>query len=107
MISVSLGKNLGEHRRDDVERCLEKKRDLTSSYTAVNVKKLIAHADGPDPLAQLNLDASDFAWITAEIVALANQCSQGRIVSTLEGGYDLRALATFTRSLAHLEAIWR
>ena len=56
-----------------------------------------------DPLAQLNLDASDFAWITAEIVALANQCSQGRIVSTLEGGYDLRALAD--SALAHLEAL--
>jgi len=56
-----------------------------------------------DPLAQLNLDASDFAWITAEIVALANQCTQGRIVSTLEGGYDLRALAD--SALAHLEAL--
>ena len=56
-----------------------------------------------DPLAQLNLDASDFAWITAEIVALADQCSQGRIVSTLEGGYDLRALAD--SALAHLEAL--
>ena len=56
-----------------------------------------------DPLAQLNLDASDFAWITAQIVALADQCSQGRIVSTLEGGYDLRALAESV--LAHLEAL--
>jgi acetoin utilization deacetylase AcuC-like enzyme len=56
-----------------------------------------------DPLAQLNLDASDFAWITAQIVALANQCSQGRIVSTLEGGYDLQALAD--SALAHLEAL--
>jgi acetoin utilization deacetylase AcuC-like enzyme len=56
-----------------------------------------------DPLAQLNLDASDFAWITAEIVALAEQFSRGRIVSTLEGGYDLRALAD--SALAHLEAL--
>ncbi|OUV63154.1 MAG: deacetylase [Cellvibrionales bacterium TMED122] len=56
-----------------------------------------------DPLAQLKLDASDFAWITAQIVALADQCSQGRIVSTLEGGYDLRALAD--SALAHLEAL--
>lgn len=56
-----------------------------------------------DPLAQLNLDASDFAWITQQIVALADQFSQGRIVSTLEGGYDLRALADSV--LAHLEAL--
>ena len=56
-----------------------------------------------DPLGQLNLDASDFAWITAQIVALANQYCLGRIVSTLEGGYDLCALAD--SALAHVEAL--
>jgi len=56
-----------------------------------------------DPLAQINLDASDFSWITGEIVALADQFSQGRIVSTLEGGYDLQALAD--SALAHLKAL--
>ena len=58
-----------------------------------------------DPLAQINLDEGDFAWITAEITALAEQFSQGRIVSTLEGGYDLPALADST--LAHLEVLAR
>jgi len=56
-----------------------------------------------DPLAQINLDASDFSWITGEIAAMANHFSQGRIVSTLEGGYDLQALAD--SALAHLEAL--
>jgi len=56
-----------------------------------------------DPLAQINLDASDFSWITGEIAAMANHFSQGRIVSTLEGGYDLQALAA--SALAHLEAL--
>jgi acetoin utilization deacetylase AcuC-like enzyme len=56
-----------------------------------------------DPLAQINLDASDFSWITGEIVAMADQFSQGRIVSTLEGGYDLQALAD--SAMAHLEAL--
>ena len=56
-----------------------------------------------DPLAHINLDEGDFAWITQEITALAEQFSQGRIVSTLEGGYDLLALAHST--LAHLEAL--
>ncbi len=56
-----------------------------------------------DPLAQINLEDSDFAWITGEIVALANQFSHGRIVSTLEGGYDLQALAD--SALAHLRAL--
>ena len=58
-----------------------------------------------DPLAHINLDESDFAWVTEEITALAEQFSQGRIVSTLEGGYDLQALADST--LAHLEVLAR
>ena len=60
-----------------------------------------AHRD--DPLAQINLDEGDFAWVTEEIAALAEQFSQGRIVSTLEGGYNLPALADST--LAHLEVL--
>ena len=58
-----------------------------------------------DPLAHINLDEGDFAWVTEEIAALAEQFSQGRIVSTLEGGYDLQALADST--LAHLEVLAR
>jgi len=42
-----------------------------------------------DPLAQLNLDAADFGWITGELLAAGG----GRLVSILEGGYDLDALA--------------
>ena len=50
-----------------------------------------AHRD--DPLANLELVEDDFAWATAEICALADQSAAGRVVSTLEGGYDLGALA--------------
>ncbi len=56
-----------------------------------------------DPLAQLQLEAADFAWITNELVALANRHCGGRIVSTLEGGYDLTALAE--SSVAHVGAL--
>ena len=45
-----------------------------------------------DPLAQLRLEAEDYAWITRELVRLANRHCGGRIVSSLEGGYDLEAL---------------
>lgn len=45
-----------------------------------------------DPLANLNLTAEDFAWATAEICDLAAESCGGRVVSTLEGGYDLEAL---------------
>jgi len=50
-------------------------------------------AHSSDPQAQLRLLTADFAWITAELVEVANQCCQGKVVSLLEGGYDLPALA--------------
>ena len=53
-----------------------------------------------DPLAQLRLEAADFAWITRELVQIANRHCGGRMVSMLEGGYDLQALAE--SSVAHL-----
>lgn len=51
-----------------------------------------AHRD--DPLANLNWSTQDFAWLTAELCAIAQDLCDGRIVSTLEGGYDLNALST-------------
>jgi acetoin utilization deacetylase AcuC-like enzyme len=53
-----------------------------------------------DPLAGLNLVEDDFAWLTRELVAIAGQHAQGRIVSMLEGGYDLDALTACTRAHA-------
>lgn len=50
-----------------------------------------AHID--DPLANLRLNERDFGWATEEIVRIARRHSQGRVISTLEGGYDLDALA--------------
>lgn len=47
-----------------------------------------------DPLAQLRLREADFAWITQELQALADEHCQSRLVSLLEGGYDLNALAS-------------
>lgn len=58
-----------------------------------------------DPLASLEFEAEDYAWITDELVALAAQHCQGRIISTLEGGYDLAALAESTAT--HVEALQR
>lgn len=45
-----------------------------------------------DPLAGLALEDDDYRWVTAFIVDAAERFAQGRIVSTLEGGYDLAAL---------------
>ncbi len=60
-----------------------------------------AHAN--DPLASLRLGQEDYAWVTDRLVALAREHAGGRIVSTLEGGYDLAALASCTR--AHVQAL--
>lgn len=49
-----------------------------------------AHED--DPLAGMNLGEDDFAWATARICDAADGSAQGRVVSCLEGGYDLEAL---------------
>ncbi|WP_266168560.1 histone deacetylase family protein [Dyella subtropica] len=46
-----------------------------------------------DPLADLRLSTEDYAWITGRLVDLARAHADGRLVSSLEGGYDLNALA--------------
>ncbi|WP_170510535.1 histone deacetylase family protein [Ruegeria arenilitoris] len=58
-----------------------------------------------DPLANLNWSTDDFAWITAQLCRIADELCGGRIVSTLEGGYDLNALAKATR--AHVEELMK
>lgn len=60
-----------------------------------------AHRD--DPLAGLNFTEDDYAWITRELMKLADKFCQSRIVSTLEGGYDLNALSLSTG--AHVKAL--
>ncbi len=56
-----------------------------------------------DPLAQLQLEAEDFAWVTGALVRLAKRHAGGRIVSLLEGGYDLDALRECC--VAHVEVL--
>ncbi len=60
-----------------------------------------AHA--ADPLATLNWEVEDFVWITRAICEVAEAHAKGRVVSTLEGGYDLDALAASTA--AHIEVL--
>lgn len=46
-----------------------------------------------DPLAELNFSEDDYAWLTQQILAVAAECCEGRVVSILEGGYSIPALA--------------
>ncbi len=50
-----------------------------------------AHRD--DPLAELEFETDDYAWVTRELCDIAAECCEGRVVSVLEGGYNLSALA--------------
>ena len=60
-----------------------------------------AHRD--DPLAELELVESDFFWVTSAICEVARTCCASRVVSVLEGGYDLEALARSAG--AHVRAL--
>lgn len=56
-----------------------------------------------DPLANINLTEADFAWVTARLIEVAARYCNGRIISLLEGGYDLEALGR--SSAAHVVAL--
>jgi acetoin utilization deacetylase AcuC-like enzyme len=58
-----------------------------------------------DPLANLNLTEADFSWATRRLIDIADRVCGGRIVSLLEGGYDLEGLAKSVA--AHVTALMR
>jgi acetoin utilization deacetylase AcuC-like enzyme len=56
-----------------------------------------------DPLAQLMLEEADYTWVTERLLDIARQHAKGRVVATLEGGYNLAALAA--SAAAHLRVL--
>ena len=58
-----------------------------------------------DPLANLNLKAEDYRWVTQKLMEVADATAEGRVVSVLEGGYDLQGLAESVD--AHVTALMR
>ena len=82
------------------ERILPAVRDFVPDLVMISAG-FDAHRD--DPLANLNWLPEDFGWVTAAICRVAAECCDGRVVSTLEGGYDLDGLAESLR--AHLDAL--
>jgi acetoin utilization deacetylase AcuC-like enzyme len=62
-----------------------------------------AHA--ADPLAQLRLREPDFTWVTEALLAVSDESCPGRVISLLEGGYDLQALAS--SAAAHVRGLMR
>jgi len=58
-----------------------------------------------DPLANLQFTDADFAWATRKLMDVADKTAQGRVVSVLEGGYDLEGLSQ--SAAAHVTALMR
>jgi acetoin utilization deacetylase AcuC-like enzyme len=58
-----------------------------------------------DPLANLQLVDTDFAWVTKALMEVADKTAQGRVISVLEGGYDLEGLSQ--SAAAHVTALMR
>jgi acetoin utilization deacetylase AcuC-like enzyme len=56
-----------------------------------------------DPLAHMRLQVADYVWATERMMTVAEDCCDGRLISVLEGGYDLPALAACTQ--AHVRAL--
>ena len=56
-----------------------------------------------DPLAQLMLEEADYTWVTEKLLEIADRHAAGRLVATLEGGYDLSALAA--SAAAHIRVL--
>jgi acetoin utilization deacetylase AcuC-like enzyme len=84
------------------ERVLPRLRDFKPELIVISAG-FDAHVR--DPLANINLVEADFAWATQKIMDVADRCAGGRIVSVLEGGYDLEGLAN--SAAAHVTALMR
>jgi acetoin utilization deacetylase AcuC-like enzyme len=77
-------------RRAYKDAILPKLREFNPDFILLSAG-FDAHVE--DPLCQLNLVTPDFVWVTKELLLVAAECCEGRLVSTLEGGYNLEALA--------------
>ena len=89
-----------EFRAAMVETILPAIRDFEPDLVMISAG-FDAHRQ--DPLAQLNLTEGDFDWATRELMAIADACCEGRLVSSLEGGYDLDGLAK--SAVAHVRVL--
>jgi len=99
-VPLSPGSGSDEFRAAITERCLPALEAHRPEILFVSAG-FDAHRE--DPLANLKLADADFAWVTSQIVAVAARHAQGRIVSSLEGGYALPALGR--SAIAHLRGL--
>ncbi len=89
-LPIAPGTGSKDFRRLYEEKVFPRVRDFAPELILVSAG---FDAHRADPLAELQLETADFAWITDRLCDLADDCCGGRLVSCLEGGYDLDALA--------------
>lgn len=89
-VPLMAGAGSGEFRKGVTDKILPALRAFSPDFILISAG-FDAHRH--DPLASLNLSEDDFAWITRELLAIAAECCGNRVVSVLEGGYNLTALA--------------
>jgi acetoin utilization deacetylase AcuC-like enzyme len=98
--ALAAGSGTGAMRTAYVERILPAVEAFRPDFLLVSAG---FDADYRDPLAGLNWKPEDFAWLTQELMEVANRVCDGRLVSMLEGGYDRQGLATGVA--AHVETL--
>lgn len=97
---LATGATGAEFRRVWREKLLPAVTDFAPGFIVISAG---FDAHRADPVGGLLLDEEDFAWVTREILAVADEVCSGRLISTLEGGYNLEALG---RSVAaHVAAL--
>lgn len=87
--------------RDAMERIVLPRVDAFSPQLLIISAGFDAHE--ADPLAGMELKTEDFSWVTERLCDLADKHCQGRVVSSLEGGYDLAALGA--SAAAHVKVL--
>jgi len=89
-----------DYRRAFQETILPKLRDYKPQVLLISAGY---DAATEDPLASIDLTTEMFGWMTRQLVAIADEFCEGRVISTLEGGYDLQALSRGV--VAHVQAM--
>jgi acetoin utilization deacetylase AcuC-like enzyme len=101
-VPLRAGSGSAEFRAAWSERILPMLDDFAPELVIVSAG---FDAHRADPLAQLEVETEDFVWLTKELLAIADRHAQGRLVSVLEGGYDLNALAE--SAATHVQSLMR
>lgn len=99
-VEMPAGANSDIFRAAFTDRILPALRELQPELLIISAG-FDAHAR--DPLAHCRLMTADYTWVTEQLVDIADEFCKGRVVSVLEGGYDLEALAASTA--AHVRVL--